>query len=212
MDRRWGNGEKIARNWDSWHHAWESNLSGRPLDVLRDELCVHLQRTGNPAEVVEYGSVGCGVCLGGGVAEIGLIDVQYGSIGWVYAILDGNESLWGEIEYGIQDERQLPNIGMRAESMKSLPVFGRVVGVRWDVTSGGDDARKIAASLTGSLEIRDAILRSGSLDDDIVIRTCPEHSRWWIDTLWEDPERPVSADKWACYEAIAHHLLALPLG
>ncbi len=205
------NGHKNAKYWDPWHQAWESNLKGHPLYALRDQLCQHLQQMGNPAEAVESETLGCGMCLLGGVAEIGLIDISYGPIGWVYSVLDGNEELWGEIEYGIQDERQLPSVGIKAEGVRSFPLVGQVTDVRWKAPGRDAGDREIAASLSGDRSIRDAIVASRILSEGITVTTCADHNRWWIHSLWEDPERPVSAAKWACYEMIAKHLLEFPL-
>ena len=92
-------------------------------------------------------------------------------------------------------------------------LFGKVVDVKWDPVKGSlEEDGRVAASLTANKEITRSILATGSLDDDIIVRTCAEHDIWWIGTLWADPEEPPSAEKWACYEAIARHLLALPLG
>ncbi len=185
-------GHKIARNWDPWHQAWESNPKGHLLHSLRDQLCRHLQMMGNPAEAIDSETMACRTCPLGGVAEIGLIEIGYGPIGWVYAALNGNEELWGEIEYGIQDERQLPSVWIIAEGVRSFALLGHVTDVRWKAPGrdGGDS--EIAASLNRDRNIKEAILSSGIPREGITITTCSEDNRRWINTLWEDPERPVS--------------------
>ena len=214
MDARWKKGEAIAENWDYWHHRWETNLEGRPLDPLRDTLCGHLQHLVKFARVSERETMtGCLECFGvSAVADIGFIEIRGSPIRWADAVLDGNELLWGELDYGIPDVRQLPTVGIRLKEVRSFPMIGRIVDVRWNALSGGENALRIAASLDSNQEIRQAIIATGSLSDDPIIRSCTEHNTWWIETLWVDPDLPPSKEKWVLYEAIARHLLTLPLG
>ena len=208
-DTRHSKGAAIADKRDYWHHTWETNSKDRPLDPLRDRLCSHAQRLTGSARVAESESIvaGCFECFRVAcVADIGLVEVGRSPIRWVDAVTDGNEYLWGEIDFGTQDQRQLPRLGIRAEGIRSFRVFGRVLDLSWNATNGGDKAKRIATSLTSNQQIRETFLSTRSLDDDVVINTCTEHNRWWIGTLWEDPQNPVPTEKWACYEMIAQHL------
>ncbi len=123
MDTRHNKGAKIAERWNGWHHVWESDPGGRPLDRLRDNLCSHFQRIGGFAQPVPLSesTVDCVQCLDVCVTDIGLIELSQGPVRWAYATLDGNELLWGELDYGIPDQKQLPAVRIRATGVRTFP-------------------------------------------------------------------------------------------
>jgi len=212
---RWNKGDKVGIIWNDWHHDWEK---GESLQPLADSLYNHLQQLIGNAHPAEQGRSACSCeneecSCKQPVAHISLIEIQHSPIRWVDAAMDGNELLWGEIEYGIPDPRPFPDIKIRARGVKSFPIFGRINGLRWDFVSGDKVlATRIIRSLAGNSAITSGIIDTGSLDDDPIIWTSPEHGLWWIGMLWRNPYlAPLSAQQWACLEKIADHLLAMPI-
>ena len=97
---------------------------------------------------------------------------------------------------------------LRAVRVKTIPMFGRVVGLRWK--------GKLAISLIRRLE-QDVLLSQTlmRLKEDIEIWSDPEFGCWSLLSvqhefdfrtarLWQPAP---SAEKWDCYKTIARHLL-----
>ena len=97
---------------------------------------------------------------------------------------------------------------LRAARVKTIPIFGRVVDLRWK--------GKMVVSLIRRLE-QDVLLSQTlmRLKEDIEIRSDPEFGCWSLVSLqhkfdfrtghlWQPAP---SAEKWECYRTIARHLL-----
>jgi hypothetical protein len=204
----------IDDEWDYWQRAGEEDDGkSERLTPLRDKLSAHLEQVAGSAQPASGSELVC--CGGSGIADIGYCKISQGPIRWVAAMIDfvaeDSGLVSGETEYGIPDQRPLPSIGIYVRGVKNLPVVGQVVDVRWKAVEGQTkESRHVADSLTGNRRITEAMLATGSLDDDVVVRACPQCNTWWIWTLWPDPALPhPSPQKWACYEMIAKHLLAV---
>lgn len=109
--------------------------------------------------------------------------------GWVYAA-----------DYGVPDSRILPKIQLRSVRVKNVPVFGRVVGVRWQ---GDDKGTGVAERLTYDQALKAAII---SARVEISLYTVPEHGYWLIPHTSKDAP---SAELWNCYEMVARGLLMM---
>lgn len=97
---------------------------------------------------------------------------------------------------------------LRAARVKTIPMFGRVVGLRWK--------GRLPVSLIRRLD-QDVLLSQTlmSLKEDIEIQSDPEFGCWCLLSLQHKFDRGTarswqpapSAEKWKCYKAIARHLL-----
>lgn len=81
--------------------------------------------------------------------------------------------------------------------IRKFPIFGTVIGVRWEGDDGGLD---IFDRLTNDLFVRQAIL-DGS---EVAINA---NERGWKLSVNSDPEDP-SKSEWDCFCAIGNHLLS----
>ena len=166
----------------------------------RDKLCAHLRDLGIEAQMAELGRMeeGIGEGIGGGHSR-GLIDIIDGPIRWVNLRTETTANYASSyIEYGVPVAKGLQaRIEVRSIRVKTFPLVGKVVDVRW---RGDDLGLGIINRLNGNISTKDLRV----LNRDVKIRTFPEHGCWIIST--ETYVGP-SEELWSCYQAIAQQLL-----
>ena len=97
---------------------------------------------------------------------------------------------------------------LKAVRVKTIPIFGRVVGLRWK----GKMTVSLIRRLDQDVFLSQTLIR---LKEYIEIRSDPEHGCWTLVSLghkfdvgtarlWQPAP---SAEKWECYKTIARHLL-----
>jgi hypothetical protein len=71
---------------------------------------------------------------------------------------------------------------LRVIRTKTYPIFGRVVGVRFQVTPGEERFKKIARELEADEQVKVLITDSHRLGrEDIQIKVCAKYSSWLIE-------------------------------
>ena len=138
-----------------------------------------------------------------------LIEICGEPIRWVNVVSkgQGQKTQYTNI-YVIPGSAILDEGWLRGVRVKTIPMFGRVVGLRWK--------GKMTVSLIRRLE-QDVLLSQTlmRLEEDIEIWSDPEFGCWSLLSvqhkfdfrtarLWQPPP---SAEKWECYKTIARHLL-----
>ena len=138
-----------------------------------------------------------------------LIEIRGEPIRWVNVVsrLRGQATQTTNM-YVIPDSSISKEGWLRAAPVKTIPVFGRVVGLRWK--------GKMPVSLVRRLE-QDVLLSETlmSLKEDIEIQSDPEFGCWCLLSLQHKFDRGTarswqpapSAERWKCYKTIARHLL-----
>ena len=138
-----------------------------------------------------------------------LIDVRGSPIRWVNVVAylgDDHVTVNALYYYGVPDARRLPRIGcLRGTRVRTFPLFGRVVDVRW---RGDDHGMSIVSSLSADAAIKEGVMGLGSFLNDPCVEFCPEHSCW---VLTQPRYLVDSRGKWDLFERIAERLLAAPL-
>lgn len=142
----------------------------------------------------------------GGKASAGLIDIRNGPIRWinVCSIVDPNAQSFASADftdYGVPDPRLEPNFPkylINGVRVKTFPLFGGVVDLRWE---GDDSNLGIISRLNSDTSLKDPIM-SGC---DVTIWSHGDHGCWTIETKTKEPP---SEELWNCYQAIAKHLLS----
>ena len=163
-------------------------------DKTRDELCAGLQAIGVDARTAERGRPEEKT----GRGSLGVIDIGRGPIRWINVrVYDQGENTVHITEYGVPDSRHLPEIEIDSVRVKTFPVFGRVIDVRWQ---GKDLGLRIVERLSSDAAIKGAIIGSG---DEVAVVARGDHGGWLIRR--ETTATP-SAAQWSCYQAIAEHL------
>ncbi len=157
-----------------------------------DKLCIRLAELGVPARVAEPGRPEEEFLRG----SRELIDIlDEGPIHWVNLHFDpGLESY--DTEYGVPDSRSLPEVRVRSIRVKTAPVFGKVVGVRWQ---GKDGGLGIADRLQSDAELSHVLERT----PEVFVHHFHKHNCWIIG----HDGTSLTAERWRCYQAIARHLL-----
>jgi len=177
-----------------------------PRGALVDELCAiglkaRLAEAGRPERYV----VGEGWGRRSGL----LIEICGEPIRWVNIVSKsrGQQTQYTNI-YVIPGPGILKEGWLKTVRVKTIPIFGRVVGLRWK--------GKMTVSLIRRLE-QDVLLSQTlmRLKENIEIRSDPEFGCWSLvllqhkfdfhtARLWQPAP---SAEKWECYKTIARHLL-----
>jgi hypothetical protein len=138
---------------------------------------------------------------GSGQNSIGLIDIYQSSIHWVNVRKWYNEGTYFATDYGVQDSRTLPRIKMRSVRVRSFPILGTVIDVRWQ---GDDKGTGAAVRLAADLSLKAAIMFGAA---EITVRTSPEFGCWLIPHPTKDAPPP---ELWRCYELAARRLPETP--
>ncbi len=99
-------------------------------------------------------------------------------------------------EYVVPDSRHIPEVSFRSMRVRTFPIFGRVIDVRW---KGDDRGTGAIGRLTADLELNAAIVSAGA---EIEVGSSPTRG-WFITHLSTDAP---SAGVFACYEKVARDL------
>ena len=95
----------------------------------REDLCAGLRAIGVDAQIAGRGRPE--EKTNGHYSE-GVIDVSEGPIRWVNVVSwGGGERDYYQTDYGVPDPRWLPRLNIRSIRMRSFPIFGRGINVRW---------------------------------------------------------------------------------
>ena len=96
---------------------------------------------------------------------------------------------------------------MKTVRKKSFPLFGKVIGVHWEVTKG--NLQQLASLFSDDPEIDQLVERSG----DMSIYTHPNQFQGWtieISKLFSPQPTVVTIDRWKAIKKIANYLLSSP--
>ena len=95
-----------------------------------------------------------------------------------------------------------PTVDIRSIKVKTFPVLGKVVDVRWRVGPWDVPCLGLTNRLEGDMSIRELVMARG----DHKIKAFPSSGCWVLSVRRKgDPELP---PVWSSYEALARHLLA----
>lgn len=162
-------------------------------DHTRDDICAGLQRLGIDARI--------------GERERDMIDIPEGPIRWVnvrkeHYVNQHSSGTSYYTDYGVPDYRlasSLRGLEICSVRVKTFPIFGQVVDLRWE---GKDLGLGLISRLNSDISIKRPIIESR----DVTIRTHGKYNRYWIIST-HTTEVP-SRELWDCYQKIAQHLLA----
>ncbi len=168
-------------------------------DKTRENVCISLQRLGIDAQLVPRGRVeeeitGYISALAMG-SSLGIIRILEGNIRWVDVRRDKDtlsDKTTYFTNYGIPDPKLGPDYPMsliRTKRVKSSPLVGRVVDLRWE---GEDFSLNIISRLNNDYQLRGPIMNSG----DVSISAIGEYGCWIISTYTRDTP---SRELWDCY-------------
>ena len=170
-------------------------MGGGP-DRTRDKLCAGMQAMGVDARMAERGRLEEKT----GEGSLGVLDIAQGPIRWINVREEGSGEDHGYItEYGVPDQRHLPQLQIRSIRVKTFPVIGRVVDVRWEGTDGDLD---ILQRLSNDQAIKHSIMVT---KDEVTVVTRHDRGCWLV--VRKTAATP-SPEQWRCYQGIAERLLA----
>ena len=109
------------------------------------------------------------------------------------------------VDYGVNDSRKLPKVEIESRWLRTHPIIGQAVDVRWE---GEDQGTGIIQLLSNDVTIRNAIIKTCLVS----VSTRPEYGCWLIVQkrhTWNPPL--LKGYQWRCYERIAEILQAAPL-
>jgi len=163
-----------------------------------------------------------GWVLGKDDQSLGLIEIRDSPIRWVNVIKEkrdvaqgqsvGSEEVIYKNVYVVPDPHVSTKGGYRlieTAQVKSTPVVGRVVDIRWKSKSHD----KLIRGLSEDVLLNQALIK---LKENVTVRSFLEHNCWSISSSrtstgnipWILFARPApSQAQWDCYEMIARHLL-----
>lgn len=210
----------------------------RILDKHRmDKLCASLCGSGLDAQMVERRQPEQHVARHGGgpIAgllgfssdkSLGLIEIQGSPIRWVNVIKEKGGQHRGDtfrIAYLVPDTTVSGKryLELKSVRVKSIPVFGRVVDLRWKGKYEGEnvviDETLIALKEDLIRRLSQEVLLGQTLvklKEDIEICGYPEYECWAISSSWDPmdwlgrPRKPATLrERWECYEIVATILL-----
>jgi hypothetical protein len=177
------------------------------VKYLRETTCVALCELGVEARM-EMRRWVAEEAIGGGVSQ-GVIDIPEGPIRWINAKIVARAGGHGEtaqseyFQYGVPDPRigpNTPNVRIKIAPVRSLPVVGKVVDLRW---KGKDLGLRIIDRMSSDISLKQLTIDRWSLP--INIKAHNDYRCWTIEPPFDSS---LTAEKWSCYQAIARHLLA----
>ena len=168
-------------------------------DKARDKLCAGLCEIGVNARMAERGRPEDKT----GEGSLGIIEIGRSPIRWANVRKENHhETTIYFTEFGVPDARRLTDLRIRPVRVRSFPVFGRVIEVRWE---GDDRTYGIGQQLSQDQVVKNLVIDT---DDDVTVVARPDHGCWLIRR--ETAAAP-SAGQWRCYQAVAGRLLAARL-
>ena len=210
MNRQSANGsEKSTQGFRTRLSRWLKD----PLFPYPKMLCAELCAMGVKACMAERGRPEEKTAK----ASLGIIDITGSPIRWINVRLVGlGDNSEDFVDYGVPDSRALPPIEIQSKWVRTFPVFGRIIDVRWEVVSIIDvrwrDWRDTGIMIVQRLSSDDTIRNSIVDACEVTVRAVPESGCWLIIQrryTWNSPL--LKGHQWRCYEKIAEHLLATPI-
>lgn len=181
---------------------------------VKGNLCASLNRLGLNAQITERGRPEEHIGENWKGKSQGLIEIEGSLIRWVNVLKQ--EGTGGE--HGSPDTYTnvylIPSSTVYVEAyyemqsirVKSVPLFGEVVDIRWKTDLEGDLIQRI----NGDVTLKESLIK---LNEDVTIRSFPNDGCWAIVSRryhgWFGPQkqRAPSRAQWECYKTIARHLL-----
>jgi hypothetical protein len=200
-------GRRQTRVKHVWDHRRDYSTEGRECTrckkierwgTTREDLIMGLYMAGVSATLAQRGRPEEGT----GRGSMGLIDIARSPISWINVRKWDNEGPVYATDYGVPDPRPLPYIKIKSVRVRTFPLFGNVIDVRW---KGNGPVSSLLQNITADRAIRAAIMANR---DEIVVSTCPELRCWLIPRMTKDA--PL-ASQWDCFQRIASTLLVSPL-
>lgn len=198
---------------ERWRDAWSREFSYQTLSRAkpneRDKLCAGLCAIGVDARIVQRGQVQEVVDgdWGEGNAEsLGLVEIRHSPIRLVNVLKheysDQYRSVVSFADIYLVHDSTIPRedygpsplLYGRSVRVKSFPVFGQVVDLRWEGSIGDDGLMRLG---------QDALLNQTliRLKADVEIIGYPECQCWSIGARHGPPELVApSREQWDCYE------------
>jgi len=173
-------------------------------DKTRDRICAGLRMLEIDARMAARGQVEEKVV---GKGSLGIIHVPDGPIRWINVRKETHSSgqygstTYYYTEYGVPDSilgPDSPGAQIETVRVKSFPLFGKVVDLRW---KGWDSDLGIIGRLNSDAQLKQQIMESR----DMTITAIGGYSCWIMSTQTRDVP---SGELWNCYQVIAQHLLA----
>jgi len=217
------NAPEIAGLRQMWRNAWNRKLAYQTPTATEltkgGKLYADLYAIGLDARMIVRGQLEEQVDGDYGGASLGLIEIQHSPIRLVNVLRKPYHTEYAHGHfyrnvYLVPDSTIFPDSTMfwegyeipvhgygRSVRVKNVPLFGRVIDVRWEGNFEGDLIRRLGQDVS----LNQALIK---LKEDIEIFSYPEYGCWTISppSKKDEPATP-SREQWDCYEAIARHLL-----
>lgn len=188
-------------------------LSEGLRDKTRDDLASHIKAFFANTVISERGRPEENIRGSGGwpgVGSLGIIDVSDNLIKWINVVRTKSRDRNGPARYrivlGIPDSTvpvDHTQLSMKTVRKKSFPLFGKVIGVHWEVTKG--NLQQLASLFSDDPEIDQLVERSG----DMSIYTHPNQFQGWTIEVSSRNFYPMK-DDWDAIKKIANHLITSP--
>ena len=198
-------------------------VADRLRDKARDKLCDDLCAMGLDAQMVERRRPEEKIILDPG-SPIGLIEIRDSPIRYVN-LREHEGSQYTNTAYTnvyLVPDTRVPKGGylqLKSARVKTKPVFGRVVDLRWEakfikvkmiksipVHAVAVSVKKdsdLIKRVNEDVRLKESLIR---LSEDVTIRSLEDWG-WAISTSAVSRRSVLSREQWDCYETIAQHLL-----
>ena len=180
-------------------------FQSRDEGTTRDRVCSHLQSLGIAASQADQGRPEEQYGAGEYPSE-GLVDISGGAISWINVLTGGDSKHLGQLICGVpsSDLSRIGNILLWSMRVKRFPLFGGVVGLRWE--SFG----RLPYALR-SLDEDELLKRQMAqhLKEDIEIRSLPTHRYWLLAVGRRGLLHLPTQEEWTCYQSVASMLARL---
>lgn len=182
----------------------------------RGDLCPGLRKLKLDAQMAEQGRPEERIGENWKGKSQGLIEIRDSPIQWVNVVKEkgrggpeGSPDTYTNV-YLVPAPTPSSKWQYQVESVrvKSVPLFGRVVDLRWK----SDFESELVRRLNEDVSLKESLIRLG---EDVVMRSFPGHGYWaliskqypssWFGAPCRQPSP--SREEWNCYETIARHLL-----
>ena len=196
--------------------AFRRTVKEKLRDKTRDELCVDLCAMGLDAGIAERDRQEEDIVGNVKGKSLGLIQIQGSSIHWLnllkhtkaYAGGAGGGSVTTYTNVYISADPTIRNyIELQSIRVKSVPLIGRIVDLRWESNLKGDLTKRMDEDVS----LKEMLI---DLNEDVEICSVPGWgwavaSKGHKKSLLSDLRRELvpSRKQWNCYERIARYLL-----